>query len=373
MNNAFDIFISYKRGKSIATANNLYFRLKNWGYTAFYDVNEMRTGNFDEQLKEYIDNAKDVFILLEEGSLDSCKTQGAWQNDWFCCEITYALQQGKNIIPVLLNGYSMPPEDFFPEKMRELAKKNAPEFSFAFFDEYIRQRIKNKDIMSKPRKMAGEKNAFIGLLLLLTLVILGLFLYNRSAGKANDAASYIEDGIAADLGLSSGTIWATRNLGAHTPYEPGNFYMWGSTEPIADAHPKDKGYCVSMNDITGSSSDAASKLLGDQWRLPSEEQVQELLDECDWKWTAVDGQYGYLVSGRSGQTLFLPAAGCVFLQGCKYVNEFGYYWTGARDPNDNKLAKELVVDMDKNNVKIVSGKQYVGRSIRPVYKKNERH
>ncbi len=130
----FDIFISYKR-KSLATANNLYYRLTTRGYSTFYDLDEMRKNDFDVQIYNYIHNAKDVFVLLEEGSLDACRND--WRGDWFCKEIAFALQEGKNIIPVLLNGFQMPDEEFFPDELKGLCKKNAPEFSYSFFDAYI--------------------------------------------------------------------------------------------------------------------------------------------------------------------------------------------------------------------------------------------
>lgn len=70
----YDIFISYKR-KSLATANNLYYRLTTRGYSTFFDLEEMRRDNFNVQLLNYIENAKDVFVLLEEGSLDACQQE----------------------------------------------------------------------------------------------------------------------------------------------------------------------------------------------------------------------------------------------------------------------------------------------------------
>lgn len=149
----YDIFISYKR-KSLATANNLYYRLTTRGYSTFFDLEEMRRDNFNEQIYNYIKNSKDVFILLEEGSLDACMTDD-WKNDWFCTEIGYALKEGKNIIPILLNGYEMPDASFFPEELKELSYKNAPEFSFSFFDQYIDRLIKKGFITSKPQTNEG--------------------------------------------------------------------------------------------------------------------------------------------------------------------------------------------------------------------------
>ncbi len=143
----YDIFISYKR-KSLATANNLYYRLTTRGYSTFFDLEEMRRDNFNIQLLNYIENAKDIFIILEEGSLDACK-QGNWEEDWFCKEITYALKAKKNIIPIIIGNYKMPKQDFFPEELKELALKNAPEFSFSYFEEYLNKLIEKGYITSE--------------------------------------------------------------------------------------------------------------------------------------------------------------------------------------------------------------------------------
>lgn len=135
----YDIFISYKR-KSLATANNLYYRLTTRGYSTFFDLEEMRRDNFNVQLLNYIENAKDVFVLLEEGSLDACK-QGNWEDDWFCKEIAHALKTKRNIIPILIGDYKMPKQEFFPEELKELSLKHALEFSFSYFEEYLNKLI----------------------------------------------------------------------------------------------------------------------------------------------------------------------------------------------------------------------------------------
>lgn len=131
----YDIFISYKR-KSLATANNLYYRLTTRGYSTFFDLDEMKKDNFDVQLLHYIENAKDVFVILEEGSLDASK-KNKWKDDWFCKEIAHAIKTKKNIIPILLGGYQMPSIDTLPDELKELTLKNSPEFSFSYFEEYL--------------------------------------------------------------------------------------------------------------------------------------------------------------------------------------------------------------------------------------------
>ena len=158
MTNNYDIFISYKR-KSLPTANNLYYRLTTRGYSTFFDLEEMGRDNFNVQLLNYIENAKDVFVILEEGSLDACKRED-WEKDWFCHEIAFALEKKKNIIPILIGGYQMPSEDFFPDKLKELSLKNAPEFNFSFFEAYLNKLVEKNYLLSKPNLQDKETSIF---------------------------------------------------------------------------------------------------------------------------------------------------------------------------------------------------------------------
>lgn len=145
----YDIFISYKR-KSLPTANNLYYRLTTRGYSTFFDLEEKGRDNFNAQLLNYIENSKDVFVILEEGSLDGCKKENWEKEDWFCHEIAYALELKKNIIPILINGYKIPSQDSLPDKLKELSLKNAPEFIFSFFEAYLDKLIEKDYLLSKP-------------------------------------------------------------------------------------------------------------------------------------------------------------------------------------------------------------------------------
>lgn len=154
----YDIFISYKR-KSLPTANNLYYRLTTRGFSTFFDLEEMRRDDFNVQLLKHIENAQDVFVILEEGSLDACKREG-WEKDWFCHEIAFALEKGKNIIPILLSDFKMPSEDFFPDKMKDLSLKHAPEFNYSFFDAYLDKLIEKEFLLSKPRLKDKSTSVF---------------------------------------------------------------------------------------------------------------------------------------------------------------------------------------------------------------------
>lgn len=158
MDQQYDIFISYKR-KSLPTANNLYYRLTTRGYSTFFDLEELGRDNFNVQLLSYIEKSKDVFVILEEGSLDGCKSDD-WEEDWFCHEIAFALEKKKNIIPILIGGYQMPSEDFFPDKLKELRLKNAPEFNFSFFEAYLDKLIEKDYLLSKPNLQEKATSVF---------------------------------------------------------------------------------------------------------------------------------------------------------------------------------------------------------------------
>lgn len=155
----YDIFISYKRrGTSSATAAYLYELLLRKGYNVFFDRKEMRSGDFNKQLYEHIENANDILILLEETSLNAIRSElkDFYKTDWFCMEIMHALSlEGKNIIPILLEGYKMPDQSELPSEMKGLAMKNALELDITeieeFFDKYF---IGKEYLKSKPKNLA---------------------------------------------------------------------------------------------------------------------------------------------------------------------------------------------------------------------------
>ena len=130
-----------------------------------------------------------------------------------------------------------------------------------------------------------------------------------------------------DLGLPSGTLWATCNLGASSPEEYGDYFAWGETSPkdyygwstykwCNGSENTMTKYCT--NSLYGTvdnktelntEDDAAYVNWGPIWRMPTWEQQKELLNNCSWMWTTSNGVYGHLVTGPNGNTLFLPASG----------------------------------------------------------------
>ena len=150
-----------------------------------------------------------------------------------------------------------------------------------------------------------------------------------------------------DLGLPSGTIWATRNVGASAPEDYGDYFAWGETSP-KEIYDWDT-YKWSYNDANGylkftkynmhssygtvdnktelDPSDDAACAHYPGGRMPSVEQIQELCNNCTWTWTTQNGVNGRLVTGPNGNTLFLPVAGDRWSDYLDYAGSLGYYWS----------------------------------------------
>ena len=129
-----------------------------------------------------------------------------------------------------------------------------------------------------------------------------------------------------DLGLPSGTLWATCNVGANSPEEYGDYFAWGETFSKDYYDWTTYKWCIGgMDGITKYSygvngfadfkselepeDDVAYVHWGPSWRMPTLAQQDELREHCTWTWTTLNGVNGCLVTGPNGNSIFLPAAG----------------------------------------------------------------
>ena len=162
------------------------------------------------------------------------------------------------------------------------------------------------------------------ILLLITLILSFPFI---SCGDDKDEPDNLKEHEWVDLGLPSSTLWATCNIGADNPEEYGDYFAWGETAPKEvyewstykwndRANGKFTKYCtdskygtIDNNTELLSEDDAAYVNWGKNWRMPSLEQIRELINCCSWLWTTRNGVNGQLVIGPNGNTMFLPAAG----------------------------------------------------------------
>lgn len=173
-------------------------------------------------------------------------------------------------------------------------------------------------------------------------------------GPSVDTHEYV------DLGLPSGTLWATMNIGANAPEEYGDYFAWGETTPkeiydwstyqwCTGRWNKMTKYCTVTthgdNGFTDGKTeldpedDAATANWGSNWCMPTKEQQDELRTKCTWTWTTSNGVNGYLVS-KNGKSIFLPAAGYHFgvqLEPYSTGNQ-GYYWSRTLYPTKSYQA-----------------------------------
>lgn len=182
--------------------------------------------------------------------------------------------------------------------------------------------------------------------------------------RARSVETDISEDDYVDLGLPSGTLWATRNVGASSPEDYGDYFAWGETEPKE---------VYSWDTYKWNSSDSSSQFYLTKYcnesqygerdgktmldpaddaacvhypggRMPTLEQVWELRDSCTWQWTHCGDVNGLLVTGPNGNTIFLPAGGYCS-ENTHYVeNTYGIYWSLSLGPSLSAYSMEFNSD-----------------------------
>ncbi|MBQ1696162.1 MAG: fibronectin type III domain-containing protein, partial [Bacteroidales bacterium] len=189
-----------------------------------------------------------------------------------------------------------------------------------------------------------------------------------------------------DLGLPSGTKWATMNIGAERPEDFGTYFAWGETSPKtvydwesyiyadgdSDSDPQLTKYCndsgLGITDAlteleTG--DDAATAILGSNWRMPTYDEVIELRDYCEHVFTTQNGVAGTLVTGPNNQSIFIPAAAGRYYNNLILSEGTGSYWSSSLDTDDPTKAQGLSLGSDGFGT--ITSPRYFGLPIRPVY------
>ena len=188
-----------------------------------------------------------------------------------------------------------------------------------------------------------------------------------------------------DLGLPSGTLWATCNVGANSPEEYGDYFAWGETEPKNDYSWSTYKYCKgtydTMTKYCNSSSygtvdnktelepsdDAATANWGVDWQMPNEEQFYELFNSNYTLVTSstLNGIKGKKISSKSnGNSIFLPAAGHRSGTSLYEVGSRGDYWSRSLFTGHMVYAHGLY--FHSGSIGREYDNRYNGWSVRPV-------
>ena len=184
-----------------------------------------------------------------------------------------------------------------------------------------------------------------------------------------------------DLGLPSGTKWATCNVGASKPEEYGDYFAWGETTTKStynwstyfdtdDGGKTFKKYNI-FNDGLGMlkpADDAAAVNWGSGWQMPSEAQIDELYNSSytTTELMHVNGVYGLKITSKTnGNSIFLPAAGARSDTSLYNAGSDGNYWSSSLDPANDDRAGKLGFSSGDWNWEPYT-RRYYGLSVRAV-------
>lgn len=184
-----------------------------------------------------------------------------------------------------------------------------------------------------------------------------------------------------DLGLS--VKWGTCNIGAENPEEAGDYYSWGETESKSVYDWSSYKYCNGSNTTitkycTLSSKgsvdnkihleaedDIAHVCWGDNWRMPTNAEYDELFNNCTWSWVTQNGVKGYRITGTNGNSIFLPITGYKDGSTLKAYASSGYYWSSTLKVDGPTQGKRLTYN-SSTKLNGQAGRHY-GFAVRPVY------
>lgn len=165
---------------------------------------------------------------------------------------------------------------------------------------------------------------------------------------------YYGDIEAVDLGLPSGTKWANKNIGAIRPEDVGSYFAWGEIKEKEHYNWATYNHCNGTDDgcfnlgntISGTEYDVAHVRLGGLWRIPSFEQITELVNNCLFEWIFVNNTPGGLFTSiYNDQSIFLPAAGLRHNSESGCFHSDGRYWSCTPGRDFNHIACALNLDL----------------------------
>lgn len=176
---------------------------------------------------------------------------------------------------------------------------------------------------------------------------------------------------AIDLGLS--VKWASHNVGASSPEGYGGYYAWGETEEKSGYYWENYEYYNSStggldyigSNISGTQYDVAHVKWGGSWRMPTLDEIKELIYNCTWKWTIYNGVSGWRITGPNSNSIFLPAAGYRYGADFYRSGSYGYYWSATLYEYNSNSAYHIYSYVDYARWGDYHGRDY-GFTVRPV-------
>lgn len=219
--------------------------------------------------------------------------------------------------------------------------------------------------------MCKISKSLVALMLMVTAMFaVGCHPVNVSSSGVLDSHEYV------DLGLPSGTLWATCNVGSNSPSDCGKYLAWGEIDE-KDIYSWDNyKHCTSGNGrvltkyydgdnltVLQPTDDAAKVLWGGGWCMPSDTQWDELINHTNASWTKMNGVYGYLLTADNGNTIFFPAGMSRWQDGYQGFGNWGSYWSNTVY---NYKWKAWTCIFDEDELRLAEDYRGDGRLVRPV-------
>ena len=188
-----------------------------------------------------------------------------------------------------------------------------------------------------------------------------------------------------DLGLPSGLLWATCNVGATSPEDYGDYFAWGETTTKDEYDWSNYQHCNGSNTtmtkyctnadygnngfvdnltVLFPEDDAATANWGGNWRMPTNAEWEELYNNTTVVWTTQNGVNGHLFTATNGNSIFLPAAGYCSNGSLNDAGSYGYYWSSSL--NTGYPSSAWCFYFNSGNYFMINYYRYFGRSVRPV-------
>ena len=195
-----------------------------------------------------------------------------------------------------------------------------------------------------------------------------------------------------------GPYWAETNIGAENPWNSGYYFWWGDTvgykregdawvasdgsssefsfsegnTPTNGKNPaalQSAGW-ITADGVLSPEHDAAQVQWGGEWRMPTNQEMDDLKRKCDWTWTEINGECGYAVRGRGSYAsagIYLPAAGYGNDVALNDVGSYGGYWSSAPYSYSNNIRLSwYIFFFNSDYFRLSFGRRDLGQSIRPV-------
>jgi hypothetical protein len=176
-----------------------------------------------------------------------------------------------------------------------------------------------------------------------------------------------------DLGLS--VYWANVNVGGNAAEDYGEFFAWGETAQKDEYTDTTYSYFDITkqkftnlgNNISGTKYDVARARWGGKWRMPTSDEMNELIKNCKWEMAVKSGTNVYKVTGKNGKVIYLPAGG--YVRGKLWHNRgsYGMYRSSTYDQEHEPGAYYMIFSAD--TIAVYSSYRSMGMNVRPVMDK----